>query len=60
MNDSERRQRVRRARALFDQITGAAYFGYHFREVLFADDEALAAAQTLVDRLRANGVRGMD
>lgn len=48
------------ANRLFDQITGASYYGTHFREVLMSDGEAYMAAQMLEKALLRAGVRGMD
>lgn len=48
------------AQWLFDQLTGASYYGFAFREVLMKDPEARKAARTLVNQLKAAGVRGMD
>lgn len=47
------------AMKIFDQITGASYYGVEFRWVLVNDPEARAAARKLVERLRAAKVRGM-
>ncbi len=44
---------------IFDQITGASYYGVEFRWVLMNDPEARQAARTLVARLQAADVRGM-
>jgi hypothetical protein len=48
------------AARIFDSIAGASYYGLAFRDVLRNDPEALAAAEKLVERLRAGGVRGLD
>lgn len=48
------------AQWLFDQLTGASYYGFAFREVLMKDPEARKAARTLVNQLKAAGVKGMD
>ena len=47
------------AEYLFDQITGASYYGVEFRWVLMNDAEARDAARKLVERLQAANVRGM-
>ena len=46
--------------ALFDQITGASYYGFGFRQVLINDAEAREAARALISRLRFHGARGLD
>jgi hypothetical protein len=48
------------AKAVFDQLTGATYWGAQFREALFTDPEAMAAARYLVSRLRIRRVPGID
>ncbi len=45
---------------LFNQITGASSYGFHFRGVLMEDPHARSAAYKLVECLKAAGVRGMD
>lgn len=48
------------AESLFNQVTGASYYGFHFREVLMENPEARAAARKLAECLKAAGVKGMD
>lgn len=45
---------------LFDQLTGASYYGYAFREVLRNNVEAREAAAKLVAALEAAGVKGIN
>ncbi len=45
-------QRLDRARAAFDTITGAAYHGMAFRGILVDDLEALTAAEKLAECLQ--------
>jgi hypothetical protein len=51
---------VEDAKSLFDQITGASYYGFGFRQTLIIDDEARKAARVLVSRLQHHGAKGLD
>jgi hypothetical protein len=51
---------TQRATTLFDQLTGASYYGYAFREVLRTNHEAREAAGRLVACLKAAGVKGLE
>jgi len=57
MTNTDRSALFQRARAAFDTITGCAYLGFRFREILAQDVVALAAAETLAARLREHGMR---
>lgn len=43
---------------LFDEATGASYYGHCFRLAVLRDPVAAEALRVLVDRLRAAGVPG--
>ena len=51
---------VEDAKSLFDQITGASYYGFGFRQALIIDEEARKAARTLVSRLKYHGAKGLE
>ena len=48
------------ARYLFDQITGAAYHGFAFRQCLAHNPDVIRACRVLVKALKDAGVQGMD
>jgi hypothetical protein len=48
------------AKALFDQITGASYYGFGFRQALIIDEDAREAARVLVERLKHHGAKGLE
>ncbi len=51
---TERSKSFKRATEAFDAITSAMWHGLDFRMILSEDPEALAAAEKLVLRIRAN------
>lgn len=51
--------RINKVRRIFDKIAGATYYGIAFRKVLLDDDEALQAAEKLLERLRVHRVGGL-
>lgn len=52
-------QKAKEATHLFNLITGASYYGTHFKSVLVENDAARKAAEELVLALQAAQVRGM-
>lgn len=52
MNEEAKREWAR-ARAAFDTITQAAYFGFSMRELIATDPEVLEAAEKLAALLHA-------
>ncbi len=59
MNDGKTVDTARRAREAFDGITGASFYGFHFREVLRENPKALEAAETLVEALKEANIKGL-
>jgi len=52
-------RRIKHATYLFDALSVAVYYGFHFRSILIEDDEACRLAQLLIARLLDKGMTNL-